>query len=114
MGQTAFEIQAETCMSYLIPFPQGIRYFCELLHCIFRPDETLALVFDILLEVGGIIVLAPFRSDCHETMLICFGYVYTMPDSLCADTKTISDRASVHRRIANFGAVFTTERRCCE
>ena len=27
MGQTAFEIQAETCMSYL-PFPQGIRYFC--------------------------------------------------------------------------------------
>ena len=27
MGQTAFEIQAETCMSYL-SFPQGIRYFC--------------------------------------------------------------------------------------
>ena len=27
MGQTAFEIQAETCMSYL-PLPQGIRYFC--------------------------------------------------------------------------------------
>ena len=27
MGQTAFEIQAETCMNYL-PFPQGIRYFC--------------------------------------------------------------------------------------
>ena len=27
MGQMAFEIQAETCMSYL-PFPQGIRYFC--------------------------------------------------------------------------------------
>ena len=26
MGQTAIEIQAETCMSYL-PFPQGIRYF---------------------------------------------------------------------------------------
>ena len=35
-----------------------------------------------------------------------------MPDSLCADTKTISDRASVHKGIANFGAVFTTERRC--
>ena len=27
MGQTAFEIQTETWMSYL-PFPQGIRYFC--------------------------------------------------------------------------------------
>ena len=27
MGQTAFEIQEETCMSYL-PFRQGIRYFC--------------------------------------------------------------------------------------
>ena len=26
MGQTAFEMQAETCMSYL-PFPQGIRCF---------------------------------------------------------------------------------------
>ena len=36
-------------------------------------------------------------------------YVYTMPDSLCADTKTISDRASVHKGIADFGAVFTTE-----
>ena len=40
------------------------------------------------------------------------GYVYTIPDSLCADTKTISDRASVHTGITNFGAVFTTERRC--
>ena len=40
------------------------------------------------------------------------GYVYTIPDSLCADTKTISDRASVHKGIANFGAIFTTERRC--
>ena len=28
------------------------------------------------------------------------------------DTKTISDRASVHKGITNFGAVFTTERRC--
>ena len=41
-----------------------------------------------------------------------YGYVYTIPDSLCADTKTISDRASVHKGITNFGAVFTTERRC--
>ena len=41
-----------------------------------------------------------------------WGYVYTIPDSLCADTKTISDRASVLKGIANFGAVFTTERRC--
>ena len=40
------------------------------------------------------------------------GSVYTIPDSLCADTKTISDRASVHTGITNFGAVFTTERRC--
>ena len=31
---------------------------------------------------------------------------------MCADTKTISDRASVHKGITNFGAVFTTERRC--
>ena len=42
----------------------------------------------------------------------CLGYVYTIPDSLCADTKTISDRASVHKGIVNFGAVFTTEQRC--
>ena len=29
MGQMAFEIQTETCMSYMyLPFPQGIRYFC--------------------------------------------------------------------------------------
>ena len=27
--------------------------------------------------------------------------VYTIPDSLCADTKTISDRASLHKGIAN-------------
>ena len=40
------------------------------------------------------------------------GYVYTIPDSLCADSKTISDRASVHKGIANFGVVFTTEQRC--
>ena len=40
------------------------------------------------------------------------GYVYTIPDSLYAGTKTISDRASVHKGTANFGAVFTTERRC--
>ena len=40
--------------------------------------------------------------------LLSYFYVYTIPDSLCADTKTISDRASVH----NLGAVFTTERRC--
>lgn len=32
MRQTAFKIQAETCMSYL-PFPQGIHYFCTL-YCI--------------------------------------------------------------------------------
>ena len=48
-----------------------------------------------------------FRPDQHV-----LGYVYTIPDSLCADTKTISDRASVHKGITNFGAVFTTERRC--
>ena len=35
-----------------------------------------------------------------------------IPDSSCADTKTISDRASVHKGNADFGAVFTTERRC--
>ena len=40
------------------------------------------------------------------------GYVYTIPDSLCGDTKTILDRASVHKGIANFSVVFTTERRC--
>ena len=40
------------------------------------------------------------------------GYVYTIPDSWCADTKTISDKASVHKGNADFGAVFTTERRC--
>ena len=38
--------------------------------------------------------------------------VYTILDSLRADTKTISDRASVQKGIANCGAVFTTERRC--
>lgn len=32
MWQTAFKIQAETCMSYL-PFTQGIHYFC-MLYCI--------------------------------------------------------------------------------
>ena len=41
-----------------------------------------------------------------------FGYVYTIPDGLCADTKTISDRAYVNKGIADFGAVFTMERRC--
>ena len=40
------------------------------------------------------------------------GYVYTIPDSLCAGKKTISDRPSVHKGIANLGAIFTTERRC--
>ena len=40
------------------------------------------------------------------------GYVYTIPDSLCADTKTISDRASVHKGNPDFDAVLTTERRC--
>ena len=34
------------------------------------------------------------------------------PDSTCADTKIISDGASVHKGNADFGAVFTTERRC--
>ena len=57
MGQTAFEIQAETCMSYL-PFPEGIRYFCmpycivffrheflhALLQCIFRCEFLHALL----------------------------------------------------------------------
>ena len=67
MVQTAFEIQAETCTSYL-PFPQGIRYFCMpyletikalglrprafICFSVFgTPDETLALVFDILLPI---------------------------------------------------------------
>ena len=35
-----------------------------------------------------------------------------IPDSSCADSKTISDWASVHKGNADFGAVFTTERRC--
>ena len=46
-------------------------------------------------------------------LLFCYlGYVYTIPDSSCADTKTISDRASVLKGNADFGTVFTTERRC--
>ena len=90
MGQTAFEMQVETCMNYL-SFPQGIRCFCMPYCIVFlgviekscqklvlrvssggykhletikargrrpsafisfsvfgTPDETLALVFDIL------------------------------------------------------------------
>ena len=35
-----------------------------------------------------------------------------LSDSSCAGTKTISDRTSVHKGNADFGAVFTTER-CC-
>ena len=39
-------------------------------------------------------------------------YVYTMPNSLCADTKTISDRASVHKGNGDFSVFFITERHC--
>ena len=42
-------------------------------------------------------------------LLSCLHYT---PDSLCDDTKAISDRASVHKGDANFGVVFTTERHC--
>ena len=50
--------------------------------------------------------------DSKDNTAFYLVYVYTIPDSLCADTKTISDRASVHKGLANFGAVFTTERPC--
>ena len=50
--------------------------------------------------------------DSKDNTAFYLGYVYTIPDSLCSDTKTISDGASVHKGIANFRAVFTTERRC--
>ena len=53
-----------------------------------------------------------FIQEIIRTQTLALGSVYTIPDSLCADTKTISDRASVHKGIADFGAVFTTERRC--
>ena len=56
--------------------------------------------------------MCPIRNDFLMDNIGILGYVYTIPDSLCAGTKTISDRASVHKGIANFGAVFTTERRC--
>ena len=50
--------------------------------------------------------------DAIVPQAIALGYVYTIPDSSCADTKTISDGASVHKGNADFGAVFTTERSC--
>ena len=52
-----------------------------------------------------------FKSETASSATFS-GYVYTIPDSWCADTKTISDKASVHKGNADFGAVFKTERRC--
>ena len=63
MGQTAFEIQAETCMSYL-PFPQGIRYSClhALLHCIFRREFVHASLHCIFRRDGE--VMSKTRASC--------------------------------------------------
>ena len=40
------------------------------------------------------------------------GYIYTIPDSSCAGTKTVSDKTYVHTLNASFGAVSVPERRC--
>lgn len=57
------------------------------------------------------------RLRLHSAIFVCtadatLGFVYTIPDSSCAGTKNISDRAFVHTQNANFGSIFVPER-CC-
>ena len=49
--------------------------------------------------------------DCSISILTC-PFHFRIFGGSGANPKTISDRASVHKGITNFGAVFTTERRC--
>ena len=89
MQQTAFKIQAETCMSYL-PFPQGIHYFC-MLYCIvfLRRDWEVMSKTRASCFIRGSKHLETIKAlGLRSRALICFS-VFRTPDetSISENTK---------------------------
>ena len=61
-----------------------------------------AMIGNQLLDVG---LHWPVDGQSGATSTV-FVHVYTIPDSSCAGTKNISDRAFIHTQNADFGLIF--------